>query len=192
MKFIAKGPDIPVEILQALEDDELVFFCGAGISYKAGFHGFRWLVESIYKKLGQDIKLYSLEKDAFENSFYDITLGLLEDRLPIGQMRKALIQSLEFPAQPDLSTHQAILDLCKTKSGSYRLVTTNFDRGFVQHHDQVLQIDSAPLLRTPKIKTWKNPVYLHGLIGNHGEYGEDLVVTSADFGKAYLGFSSKK
>ena len=175
MRFVAKGPDIPIEILQYLEDDKLVFFCGAGVSYKAGLRGFKWLVESIYQKLNQDINQYPLERDAFENGFYDIPLGLLEGRLPTGKMRQALIQCLEFPATPDLSTHQAILDLCRTKNGSYRLITTNFDNGFVLHRDMPLQIDCAPLLRTPKIKTWRNPVYLHGLIGNHGEYGEDLV-----------------
>ena len=57
MKFIAKGPDIPLDILKALDDDNLVFFCGAGVSYKAGFNGFRWLVESIYKNLGENINL---------------------------------------------------------------------------------------------------------------------------------------
>lgn len=52
MQFIANGPDIPDELLQAHEEGKVVFFCGAGISYPAGLPGFGGLVDQIYKFTG--------------------------------------------------------------------------------------------------------------------------------------------
>lgn len=101
MKFIAKGPDIPLDIIKALDDDKLVFFCGAGVSYKAGLKDFRWLVKEIYKNLGEDINLHSFENEAFKNGNYDIALGLFENRLPKGVMREALIKALKLKRKAD-------------------------------------------------------------------------------------------
>ena len=55
MKFITtKGaPDIPLEILEAQENQELVFFCGAGISYPAGLPLFGKLVDDVYVALAE-------------------------------------------------------------------------------------------------------------------------------------------
>jgi hypothetical protein len=45
--FTTDGPEIPSEVLQALEDGELVFFCGAGVSKPAGLPLFGELVRAI-------------------------------------------------------------------------------------------------------------------------------------------------
>lgn len=37
MRWTIGGPDLPPELLQAQEDGRLVFFCGAGVSYRAGW-----------------------------------------------------------------------------------------------------------------------------------------------------------
>ena len=47
MQFGRNGPDIPERLLQAHEDGHVVFFCGAGISYRAGLPGFKGLTEQI-------------------------------------------------------------------------------------------------------------------------------------------------
>ena len=43
MKFIARkgAPNIPLELIEAQETGNLVFFCGAGVSYAAGLPGLR-------------------------------------------------------------------------------------------------------------------------------------------------------
>jgi NAD-dependent SIR2 family protein deacetylase len=51
MQFIIDGPEIPENLLNALEDDELVFFCGAGVSMQAGLPSFAQLVDKIYRNL---------------------------------------------------------------------------------------------------------------------------------------------
>lgn len=40
MQFLKNGPDIPERLLQAHEDGQVVFFCGAGVSYPARLPGF--------------------------------------------------------------------------------------------------------------------------------------------------------
>ena len=52
MQFVKGGPDIPEQLLQAHEDGQVVFFCGAGISYPAGLPGFQGLVDQLYSDLG--------------------------------------------------------------------------------------------------------------------------------------------
>ena len=51
MQFVKEGPDIPERLLEAHEEGEVVFFCGAGISYPAGLPGFKGLVDELYDRL---------------------------------------------------------------------------------------------------------------------------------------------
>ena len=80
MKFITRkgAPDIPLELIEAQESGNLVFFCGAGISYPAGLPGFSGLVDQIFLSLGESPNL--LEAEAIKSKFYDRALNLLEAR----------------------------------------------------------------------------------------------------------------
>ena len=96
MQFIANGPDIPDSLLQAHEEGSVVFFCGAGISYKVGLKDFKWLVDEIYHLCGTPRT--SIEEKSYSKGQFDTTLNILEDRLP-GQrrglmMRRALAKVL--------------------------------------------------------------------------------------------------
>lgn len=51
MQLIQNGPDIPDRLMQAHEEGQVVFFCGAGISYPAGLPGFEGLVSKLYAGL---------------------------------------------------------------------------------------------------------------------------------------------
>lgn len=193
MQFITHGPDIPEALLQAHEEGRVVFFCGAGISYPAGLKGFKGLVEDIYQLIGTELS--NMERDAFERYRYDATLDLLERRLP-GQrlgVRRALLQAL----QPNLdldgatNTQAALLRLAHCREGTLRLVTTNFDRLFhvaAELTGQKFQAYEAPMLPIPKNSRWDGLVYLHGLLPENTDDTalNRLVVTSGDFGLAYL------
>jgi NAD-dependent SIR2 family protein deacetylase len=63
--FTTDGPDIPIEVLQALEDGELVVFCGAGASKPAGLPLFGEIVNAIYECVREETT--ELEKKAFKN-----------------------------------------------------------------------------------------------------------------------------
>ncbi|MDF8328150.1 SIR2 family protein [Aeromonas salmonicida] len=193
MQFITHGPDIPDALLQAHEEGRVVFFCGAGISYPAGLPGFKGLVKQIYQLNGT---LFSdIEHEAFERGQFDATLDLLERRLP-GQ-RQAVRSKLALALKPKLhrkgaiDTQAALLCLARNREGTLRLVTTNFDRTFhvaAKRTGQAFQSYAAPMLPIPKNSRWDGLVYLHGLLP---EKADDtalnrLVVTSGDFGLAYL------
>lgn len=193
MQFITNGPDIPDALLQAHEDGRVVFFCGAGISYPAGLPGFKGLVDEIYRLNGTTRK--DIEHEAYKAERYDATLDLLEHRLP-GQ-RLAMRRALAAALKPNLrrkgatDTHAALLRLARDRDGALRLVTTNFDRVFhaaAKRSGQGFQAHAAPMLPIPKNSRWNGLVYLHGLLP---EKTDDtalnrLVVTSGDFGLAYL------
>lgn len=193
MQFVTNGPDIPDALLQAHEEGRVVFFCGAGISYPAGLPGFKGLVEQIYQLNGTTLN--DIERDAFERGQFDATLDLLERRLP-GQ-RLAVRSKLALALKPKLrrkgaiDTQAALLRLARSRDGALRLVTTNFDRIFhvaAKRTGQAFQAYEAPMLPIPKNSRWNGLVYLHGLLP---EKADDtalnrLVVTSGDFGLAYL------
>lgn len=193
MQFITHGPDIPDELLQAHEEGRVVFFCGAGISYPADLPGFKGLVEQIYRLNGTT--LTEIEREVFERGQFDATLDLLERRLPGQRMavRRALAKALKpkLRRRGATDTQAALLRLARSREGAVRLVTTNFDRIFhvaAKRTGQAFQAYAAPMLPIPKNSRWDGLVYLHGLLP---EKADDtalnrLVVTSGDFGLAYL------
>ncbi len=193
MQFITNGPDIPDALLQAHEDGRVVFFCGAGISYPAGLPGFKGLVEQIYRLNGT--ALSDIEREAFERGQFDATLDLLERRLP-GQrlaVRRTLAQALKpkLRRKGATDTQAALLRLARSREGELRLVTTNFDRIFhvaAKRTGQTFQAYAAPMLPIPKNSRWDGLVYLHGLLPERADDTalNRLVVTSGDFGLAYL------
>lgn len=190
--FVSNGPDIPDGLLQAHEDGQVVFFCGAGIGVPAGLPLFRGLVNRIYMELGSQPS--PIERAVLETRQYDVTLNLLERRYPGNReaVRRVLPKILS-PTSPDdaRAAHEALLQLSTVK-GQVRLVTTNFDRTFANlaaSCEPPVPIYSAPLLPIAKPARWHGIVYLHGLIP---EVRQDdsalsrLVLTSGDFGLAYL------
>lgn len=193
MQFITNGPDIPDELLQAHEEGRVVFFCGAGISYPANLPGFKGLVEQIYRLNGTTLS--EIEREAFERGQFDGTLDLLERRLPGQRMavRRALAKALKpkLRRRGATDTQAALLRLARNREGAVRLVTTNFDRIFhvaAKRTEQAFQDYAAPMLPIPKNSRWDGLVFLHGLLP---EKADDtalnrLVVTSGDFGLAYL------
>ena len=190
MQFIKNGPDIPERLLQAHEDGRVVFFCGAGISYPAGLPGFGGLVDQIFENLSMDVS--SVQQAAITAGQYDIAIGLLEDEIVGGRktVRKELAKILLTPdlkAKGALDTHKALLTLGKCRDGPTRLVTTNFDRLFekvIEKNSLAVKSFQAP----PHKNRWGGLVYLHGLLTDPPTLDdlEHLVISSGDFGRAYL------
>ena len=170
-----------------------MFFCGAGISFPAGLPSFKGLVDEIYGRVGTVRN--AIEQKAYERHQFDATLDLLERRLP-GQ-RLAVRTALADALQPKLrrkgakDTHTALLELARSRDGALRLVTTNYDRIFARltkRSKPTVAAYAAPLLPIPKKTRWNGLVYLHGLLPEDADASalNRLVVTSGDFGLAYL------
>ena len=193
MQFVENGPDIPERLLQAHEDGQVVFFCGAGISYPAGLPGFAGLVDRVYAN--RPVPPDPIQQAEINDGRFDTAIGLLETEIVGGRkrVREALAEIL---LKPDLSntaataTHEALLTLGKNRERRTRLVTTNFDRLFeavIASGKLNIERFQAPLLPAPK-KRWDGLVYLHGLLSAKPSESEldRLVVSSGDFGLAYL------
>ena len=191
MQFVRNGPDIPERLLQAHEDGHVVFFCGAGIS-RPVLPDFGGLVKELYAQFGGATN--QCQKEAIKRGQYDIAVELLEAEIVDGRtrVRRTLASILKTPTKPNKNTaHESLLALSKNcKGNSMRLITTNFDRLFEQavtDEQQQVECFQAPLLPVPK-KQWNGLVYLHGLLPEVTTPSklDRLVVSSGDFGRAYL------
>ena len=192
MQFIPGGPDIPERLLQAHEDGDVVFFCGAGISYPAGLPGFADLVKQIFEAIGEpkDAEM----RAAFKAKKFDIAIDLLEKKIVDREAVRRELARILTPATDapnTIATHAALLDLGKHRDdGRTRLVTTNFDRLFEQAiatSNSKLKRFQAPHL-PESTNRWNGLVYLHGLLAPSPTPDDlnQLVVSSGDFGLAYL------
>jgi hypothetical protein len=170
--------------MNELDDGRVVFFCGAGISISSGLPDFGDLVEYIYDQTRETKK--KLEQDLIADKKYDKALGQLEGRLNEGRLRQIVIERLSKKAKRgSVEIHKSLLSLAKT-TGGLRLITTNFDNRFQNAGVKSTQIDAAPKLPVPKAHNWHSLVHLHGRIISGSNNGNDLVLTGADFGRAYL------
>jgi NAD-dependent SIR2 family protein deacetylase len=132
MKLITRkgAPSIPLELIEAQESGDLVFFCGAGISSLAGLPDYANLVRRVYADLGETET--EMEREARKVRLFDRVLGLLEKRMIGNIVRQSIIKQLTISDSADFRAHRALLQLSETKHGKYRLVTTNVDHGFLR------------------------------------------------------------
>ena len=194
-ELVSNGPRIPVRLMNEVDADNVVFFCGAGISAGkcSGLPGFSKLVRDVYKQhrlCPDSVESEALHLDAQNTPAwrpqFDKALGLLERRERLGRpvLRQTVIKLLSKRRRGELIVHKALLSLSRVVRGG-RLITTNFDNRFVLAGMDKRRIDSAPKLPVPKPHNWSSLVHLHGQI-LPGEDGSNLVLTAADFGRAYL------
>jgi hypothetical protein len=178
--------------LQLHEDGQVVFFCGAGISYPARLPGFGGLVAKLYSALS--VVPTAVQQSAIKAGQFDTAIGLLEADIVGGRemVRRAMAEILtpDLSAPNAIATHEALLTLGKTRVDRTRIITTNFDRLFehaIAGNSLCIEHFQAPLLPVPKSR-WDGLVYLHGLLSAAPTAGEldRLVVSSGDFGLAYL------
>jgi hypothetical protein len=184
LRLVKDGPEIPLEVLAAHEAGRLIFFCGAGISMDSGLPNFRGLVDYVYAQLGESRS--AREDAAYREGRLDKVLGLLEERTVPKRTRQVVIQRLTTPSATPLDLHKSLLELSKTADGGYRLVTTNFDDRFQEAGLKEDSIDCAPKFPVPKPDIWQSLVHLHGRIRAADPDGRHLVLTTSDFGTAYL------
>ena len=185
------GPDVLERLLQAHEDGRLVLFCGAGVSGPAGLPGFATLVDQVFLAFPPD----PVQQAALEAKQFDKAIGLLEEGMLDGRnkVRRRLAEILtpSVTTRNATATHEALLTLSRNHDGRTRLVTTNFDRLFEKAIADKGLVDlsrcQAPLLPVPK-QRWDGLVYLHGRLPDTpaDKDLDDLVISSGDFGRAYL------
>lgn len=200
MRFIANGPQIPDELLSARDAGDVIFFCGAGVSQgEAKLPDFERLATDVIEILGssQDsparkllARALSMEKIAGVGGLLatDRIFGLLEREFEVADVRAAVAQAIKPKAGYGLGAHRTLLDLATSRSGITRLVTTNFDLLF-EEAMPALKAAGPPQLPDPaSSRDFRGIIHLHGRVDSdyRKPMDDEFVVSSADFGRAYL------
>jgi NAD-dependent SIR2 family protein deacetylase len=210
MRLLPNGPDIPDELILAQEKGQTIFVCGAGVSRPVGLPLFRGLVEGVYQKLGEDWSLHLAECEGMRDGGalhgqYDRVLRCLERRLAASdtprnrgmrdRIRAAVREVLAPPDDAELTNHLALLELSRDAQGRVRLLTTNFDtlfeRAWLGKHRASIESYAGLAMPQPKTARCSGVLYLHGRLADPWPelkdcFETDLVLTSAEFGDAYL------
>jgi hypothetical protein len=199
MRFTENGPSIPDGLLTARDAGDVIFFCGAGVSQaRAKLPNFQQLGSKVITVLGA-------AKDSLASKLFkrakriggmegvgglvatDRVFSLLEREFETSDVRAAVAKAIKPKARADLSAHRILLDLSRSRDGVVRLVTTNFDLLF-EDCDGDLQPWGPPFLPDPRSDRFRGIVHLHGRVDAdyHGPADEEFVISSGDFGRAYL------
>lgn len=198
VRLVPEGPDLPARLLDTHAEGKVVFIVGAGISMNAGKPTFAQLVESISEnETGEETN--PLDRELMSLGQYDLVVSRLEHRHKNGKLkiRKSAAKILsEFKEDSDTSTHKALLALSKDRFGDVHLVTTNFDRVFIEVSKDETRIYEPPELPIPYPGRWNGVVHIHGMLPEQSQIQEvldrdlaislqNLVFSYSDFAEAY-------
>lgn len=200
MRFLKDGPSIPDELLNARDEGRVVFFCGAGVSRaRAALPGFFGLAEKIIDALGvlpdhparkiiNEVQEIDTRTGVSGLISADRIFGLLERDFPVQDIETEVAQALKPADGVNLSAHQTLLDLAKTPEGKVRLVTTNFDRLFEACNNTLRSLKPPRLPDPSRHDEMDGIIHLHGYANADysGSDGDGFVLTSSEFGRAYL------
>ena len=202
MKFLKKvdkipeGGEIPDGLIDKVSKGKVTFISGAGVSRRIGFPSFRQLTEQVYNEIGENIESINTENTAFEKGEYDRALGLLENRIRFPgrrtKVRETITILLSKSKNKVLGSHIDLLNLSRDPKGRVRIGTTNFDNLFeIAAQDQGIKCAPSHVLSAtskPGAENDHGIIHLHGRIHDKtiGLQESDLILTSADFGEAYM------
>ncbi len=210
VRFLEKGPQIPLELVRARDAGEVVFVVGAGASRGSGLSSFKALTSAVFLELtganpSDPTGTPHAEHSAYCAGAYDVALGILEERLdggplpaqsPSRRVREAVARELCADKASSLNQHRDLLVLSQDPSGRARLVTTNFDTLFERAWP--LACGSRVPVRSraggdlpgPGSPDFWGVLHLHGRLADPRSTPvmeeTDLILTGADFGDAYL------
>lgn len=197
MRFIENGSDIPDDLIRTVSDGDAVFLCGAGASMRlADMPSFQTLTDRIYAELGESYENEPAERIAYERNEFDRALRSLEKRTLFpkspSRVRAATAQILAARTVVNTADHLALLQLSRDHDGRPRLLTTNFDTLFERAARDGGLVDApshaGKALPSPGSDNDFGVMHLHGRLPDSelSLAHTDLVLTSADFGDAYL------
>lgn len=183
MRFLPDGPVLPSHLLTQRNEGNVIFFCGAGISRRAGLPDFTGLTRKVVANLGAEGA-----RDAMvRGDSSDRVFSLLVREFGQSEVDREIFSELKAARKPDLSCHQIVLDLSRGTDGRPQLVTTNFDLLFEAVEKRIPRVVPPALPDLSLQPSIDGVVYLHGRL-RKPEVGvaSGYVISSADFGRAYL------
>ena len=199
MRFLPDGPNIPDELLEERDNGNVVFLCGAGVSRPAGMPDFPGLARDVVEELGtpDDAPSRTMLSRWDDESIpadahppLDQIFNLLQREYGVSRIEELIAERLGTQGGADVSAHETVLRLSRSVDDKPQIVTTNFDLLFEEAASRQLTTYVRPALPDLAAEQSINGlVYLHGRINPEVRQDEDrqrLVVSSADFGQAYL------
>lgn len=169
--MITKNIEYPELLVEAIKNDKLVIFCGAGISMSEptklpSFHELSEKIAELTNKEKRNDESDEQYLGRVENLDYDVHSKVCD-----------ILSATQ--TQPN-TNHEALIDFFKK---DIRIVTTNYDimlESALEKKDRKARIYSYPAL--PYGDKFNGIVHLHGEVANP----QDIVLTDSDFGKSYM------
>lgn len=190
--FSDLGPTFPPQLVDALLTGDVVFFCGAGISAPQ-MPTFKGLVGQCFGLL--KVPMEPAETWSYQEGRYEEALGSLRRRIvDPTELTRVVTEILQPPDEADLEHHRTILRLSRDLDSRPTIVTTNFDT-LIERALAEIDPNAAPTLSfagqalpLPGSSDFAGIIHLHGRIsdGNIGLTQTPLIMTSADYGDAYM------
>jgi len=195
LRFLERGTDIPDDLIRAVNEGNATFLCGAGVSFRVGLPSFKLLTENIYSRLGESWDDEPAERLAIHSEQFDRALRSLEKRTHLpktaSRVRDAVSDLLAAPSCT-LPDHISLLQLSRDPDGRPKLLTTNFDTLFERAATAAgftgVSSYAGKSIPRPGSERDFGIFHLHGCIADTTAniLPSDLILTSADFGDAYL------
>jgi hypothetical protein len=202
VRFRENGPAIPDELLVARDAGQVLFFCGAGVSIaNARLPSFLELAHKVLEELkalpdSPARRMTEIAKDLQNRTIpgvggivaADRIFGLLEREFDLNDIEGAVGCALRPQIDANLDAHRTLLALSEGPAGGCRLVTTNFDLLFEAAHPRLRQWAPNDLPDLRRHASFEGIVHLHGMLDSNYQraMGGRLVLSSAEFGRAYL------
>lgn len=197
MRFHPDGPWIPDALLERRDAGRVVFLCGAGVSKPAGMPDFVGLTKHV-------VEFFDPPDDSpVMSAFRPWLAGTSATNVPLDQIFNLLHQEYgkdevnaivserlaAVPSAEDVGhEHDLIKRISSGQSGLPQIVTTNFDLLFEGGSPE----EQVPRYMPPAFpdinfgSTIAGIVYLHGRLADQSSEHHSYVLSSADFGRAYL------
>lgn len=197
MRFFANGPSIPDLLLERCDAGRVVFLCGAGVSLPSGMPSFIGLTQHVIDffdpPTGSEIMLAFqpwLDDPMGPNVPLDQIFNLLHQEYGKDEVNALVTERLLVPATADRVGHEHDLmrRISSNTAGEPQIVTTNFDLLFESPDGaDAIKFHVPPTF--PDL-SYGSPIdgitYLHGRLAAADAIRHPYVLSSADFGRAYL------
>lgn len=196
MKFFADGPSIPDLLLERCDAGRVVFLCGAGVSIPSGMPSFIDLTKHVvdFFDPAPDSEIMTsfqpwLDDPSAANMPLDQIFNLLHQEYGRNEVNALVTERLCAPnmAKRIGYEHGLIKRISSRQSGIPQLVTTNFDLLFEAGDSAKLAVHAPPAFPDLSLGASLDGItYLHGRLAGADAEQHSYVLSSADFGRAYL------
>lgn len=197
MRFHPDGPSIPDILLDRCDAGRVVFLCGAGVSFPSGMPTFvgltRYVIEFFDPPADSEIMAAFrpwLDDQSAANVPLDQIFNLLHLEYGKDEVNALVTKKLSAPLEiKDFGReHGLIKRISSSQSGVPQIVTTNFDRLFeVGQGGENLVRHVPPAFPDLNFGSKIEGItYLHGRLVEAASESHPYVLSSADFGRAYL------